>query len=460
MNHYTFQREIPIESSYEVVVAGGGPAGVAAAISAARAGAKTLLVEATGALGGMGTNGLVANWGHLHDGQQLITRGLFWEIVRTLHGAGGLKNGVAPDTLASHHHRSATFSVETLKRVLDKLVLDAGVDLLLCTRVIDADADRKGRKLAGVVIQHVEGLRYVPAKAFIDATGDAVVANLCGVKCREAGRDTPNIMPPTLCATVANVNWTFSYADQQDAIKRGVEAGEFSQPDRHVPGLFHSQGSHGMQNAGHLFRMNAVKIRSLTEGYVKGRQQAWEYASFFKKHLPGCDKLELVATGALMGVRESRNIEGEYELNYADFKTRRKFDDQIAVYCNPVDIHVYDLTLEEYQRYCDSYEKRDRLKVGESYGLPYGILVPRGWTNLWAAGRCVSSDVEVNGAIRTQPACYMLGEAAGCAAVQSLRTGQPACDLNTATLVQTLRVRGCYLPQDSEPKEMTRSPSR
>ena len=160
-----------------------------------------------------------------------------------------------------------------------------------------------------------------------------------------------------------------------------------------------------------------------------------------------------------MGVRESRNIDGEYQLNYADFKARRKFDDQIGVYCNPVDIHVYDLTPEEFQRYCESYEKRDRLNVGESYGLPYGILVPRGWTNLWAAGRCVSSDVEVNGAIRTQPACYMLGEAAGCAAVQSIRTGQPACDLNTATLVQTLRAQGCYLPQESEPKTMTRSPS-
>jgi len=460
MNTYTFQREIPIESSYDVVVAGGGPSGVAAAIAAARLGAKTLLVEATGALGGMGTNGLVANWYCLSDGRQIITRGLFWEIVRALHDAGGLRNGLDPDTMTPRLGCGIGYSVETLKRVLDKLVLDAGVELLLCTRVIDADADRKGRKLAGVVIQHVEGLRYVPAKSFIDATGDAVVADLCGVKYREAGRDTPNIMPPTLCATVANVDWTFDYDAQQQAIRSGVEAGEFSQPDRHVPGLFHSQGSFGMQNAGHLFRMNAVKIRSLTEGYVKGRRLAWEYASFFKQHLRGCENLELVATAALMGVRESRNIEGEYELNYADFKARRKFDDQIGVYSKGVDIHVYDLTPEEYQRYCDSYEKRDRLKVGESYGLPYGILVPRGWSNLWATGRCVSSDVEVHGAIRDQPACYMLGEAAGCAAVQSLRTGQPACDLNTATLVQTLRSRGCYLPQDSEPKEMTRSPSR
>ena len=457
MNSYTFQRVIPVESSYDVVVAGGGPSGVAAAIAAARLGAKTLLVEATGALGGMGTSGLAANWYCLSDGQQIITRGIFWEIVRALRDAGGLRKGLDPDTMTPALGCGFGYSVETLKRVLDEMVIEAGVELLLCTRVIDADADRKGRKLAGVIIQHVEGMRYVPAKAFVDATGDAIVADLCGVKCREAGRETPHIMPPTLCATVANVDWTFDYADQLQAIHRGVEAGEFSQPDRQVPGIFKGQGSFGMQNAGHLFRMNAVKIRSLTEGYVKGRQLASEYANFYKKHLPGCENLELVTTAALMGVRESRNIVGEYELNYADFKARRKFDDQIGVYSKGLDIHVYDLTPEEYQRYCDSYERRDRLKVGESYGLPYGILVPRGWTNLWTAGRCVSSDVEVNGAIRDQPACYMLGEAAGYAAVQSIRTGQPACDLDTATLAQTLRVRGGYLPQERFAKEMTRS---
>jgi len=269
MNTHTFQREIPIESSYDVVVAGGGPAGVAAAIAAARCGARTLLVEATGALGGMGTNGLVANWYCLSDGLQILTRGLFWEIVRALRDAGGLKEGgLDPDTRTPSLRFGLGFSAETLKRVLDKLVLDAGVDLLLCTRLIDADVDQPSKRVRGVVIQHVEGLRYVPARSFIDATGDAVLADLCGVRYREAGRDTPNIMPPTLCATVANVDWIFSYDDQQDAIKRGVQAGEFSQPDRHVPGIFHSQGSHGIQNAGHLFRMNAVNVRSLTEGYV------------------------------------------------------------------------------------------------------------------------------------------------------------------------------------------------
>ncbi|CAN5550718.1 FAD-dependent oxidoreductase [soil metagenome] len=458
METYAYQRDIPIEHAYDVVIAGGGPSGVAAAIAAARLGAKTLLREATGALGGMSTNGLVANWYCLSDGEKIITNGLFWEIVRALRDAGGLRKGLDPDTLAPTLGCGFGYSAEVLKRVLDKLVLTAGVDLLLCTRMIDVDVDKKGKKIAGVVIQHVEGIRYVPAKAFIDATGDALLADACGAKYREAGRDTPNIMPPTLCATNAGIEWDRMIpGEQQRQIERGVDAGEFSQPDKHVPGLFRSQQTYGIQNAGHLFRMNAVKIKSLTAGYVRGRELAWEYAAFFKKHLPGCENLEQVGTAALMGVRESRNIDGEYELNYADFKARRKFDDQIGVYSKGVDIHVYDLTPEEYKRYYDSYVKRDRLKVGESYGLPYGILVPRGWTNLWATGRCVSADVEVHGAIRDQPACYMLGEAAGYAAVQSIKTGQPACDLDTAELVRTLRARGGYLPQASEPKAITRS---
>jgi ribulose 1,5-bisphosphate synthetase/thiazole synthase len=455
---WSYRREIPVEPAYDVVVAGGGPAGTAAAIAAARAGAKVLLVEATGALGGMSSNGLVANWYCLSDGNQIITRGLFWEIVRHLRDAGGLRKGLDPDTLPPTLGCGFGYSAETLKRVLDSLVIDAGVDLLLTTRLIDVDVDRRTRKIAGVVIHHVEGVRYVAAKAFIDATGDAVLADLCGVKYREAGRDNPNIMPPTLCATCANIDWTkFNHRLQQEMVEKAVDEGFFSQPDKHVPGLFRSQESYGIQNAGHLFRMNAVKVRSLTAGHVKGRKLAAEYAAFFRKYMPGCENLELVGTATLMGVREARNIDGEYELNYDDFKARRQFDDQVGVYAKGVDIHVYDLTPEEYQRYYNSYVKRDRLKAGECYGLPYGILVPRGWTNLWAAGRCVSSDVEVHGAIRDQPACYMLGEAAGLAAVQSIRTGQPACDLDVATLVQTLRGKGAYLPQAKLPATMTRA---
>ena len=210
-------------------------------------------------------------------------------------------------------------------------------------------------------------------------------------------------------------------------------------------------------NAGHLFGTNAVQCRSLSDAMIKGRQFAWEYTRFFKDYLGACSEMEMVATASLLGVRESRRIVGEYELNHADFRARRSFPDQIAIYNKSIDIHVHDCSDAEWERYLAEFEKNDRPAAGEYYGLPYGILVPQGWENLWVAGRCNSSDVKVHGAIRDQPACFMMGEAAGTAAVQSIRTGQPACDLDTAELIDTLRKAGGYLPQSELSSKMTRA---
>jgi hypothetical protein len=456
---YRLTREIPVENGFDLVVAGGGPAGAAAAICAARLGAKVVLLEATGSLGGMGTNALVSLWFSLTDGARSVVGGLILELMQSLcrdnmvspNAAAKFQKGLPIDAIG--------FQPEALKLLLDKLCHDAGVEVRFFTRVIEADADPRQRRVRGVIISSVEGLRCLRARTFIDATGDAVLADLCGAAARAAGRDTPNIMPPTLCASLADIDYDrFGKVSQQAMVEKAIADGFFSQPDRHVPGVIRNgPGNTAMMNAGHLFRANALKTRSLSDAMSRGRQLVQEYAAFYRKYMPGCERMQVVATGSLLGVRESRRIVGEYELNHADFRARRHFPDQIAVYTKAVDIHVYDLTPEEYKRYHDEYNERDRLKRGESYGLPYGILVPKGWTNLWVAGRCNSSDVKVNGAIRDQPACSMMGQAAGTAAMQSLRAGQPACGLDTAKLVETLRANGAYLPQTDLQKTMTRS---
>jgi hypothetical protein len=186
-----------------------------------------------------------------------------------------------------------------------------------------------------------------------------------------------------------------------------------------------------------------------------GRRIIRDYEKFLKKYSPNCSDMELIATGALMGVRESRRIVGEYELKFSDYIARRQFPDQIGVFNKHVDIHSYDTSKEEYVRLWKEI-KNDRLNEGECFGIPYSILVPKGWKNLWVAGRCNSSDVKVHGSIRVMPAAAMMGQAAGTAAVQSIITGQYACELDTEQLVITLRENGAYLPQEQLSKQMTR----
>jgi len=442
---FALTRQIPAETGYDLIVAGGGPAGSAAAICAARLGAKVLLAEATGCLGGMGTSGMVSAWSNLTDGKRPVIGGLMAEIAATLRKR---------NQLVRYRYDGAGFNTEAQKVLLDDLCAAAGVEVRFFTKVIDAEVDRKSKKLEGLILHNIEGYHYIPAKTFIDATGDAVLSDICGAACREAGRNTRNIMPPTLCSYQAGIDFK-QFRNQQRCVLKAIKDGFFSQPDRHVPGIFRTGETTAILNAGHVFRMNALKCRSLSDGMVRGRKLAKEYVEFYRKYVPGCEKMEFTATAALMGVRESRRIVGEYELSHADYKARRHFPDQIAVYSKQVDVHVYDASEEEYKRYRKHFSAP--LKRGETYGLPYGILVPKGWRNLWTAGRCNSSDIEVHGAIRDQPACYMMGQAAGTAAVQSLRTGQQANSLDTAVLIETLRKAGAHLPQKTTSKTMTRS---
>ncbi|MCC5844647.1 MAG: FAD-dependent oxidoreductase [Verrucomicrobia bacterium] len=442
---FVLARKIKRESGYDLVIAGGGPGGCGAAIAAARLGARVLLLEAGGCLGGMGSAGLVAAWSHMSNGKHSVIGGLMLELVETMYARGFIAPTYDERFWTVIHNRGLGFNAEGYKLLLDELCAEAGVEVRLFTNVIDADVS--GSAVNGVILHNIEGYSFVETPTVIDATGDAVLAHICGAATRRAGQDTPNIMPPTLCSLQTGIDYeTFHRKLQQDAVDRALEDGFFSQPDRHVPGLFRSGEHFATLNAGHLFGADALDTASLSDAMRKGRRLAREYNEFFRKYVPGCERMELVATAPLPGIRESRRIVGETELNADDYRARRTFPDQIAIYCKQTDIHVYAPTPEEYTRYQREFEEADLLQPGEYYGLPYGILVPKGWKNLWVAGRCCSSDLKVNGAIRDQPACIMMGQAAGTAAVQALNTGQNANTLDTAALVKTLREQGANLP--------------
>jgi ribulose 1,5-bisphosphate synthetase/thiazole synthase len=461
---YELTRNIPVEDGYDLVVAGGGPAGATAAICAARFGIRVLLVESTGCMGGMGTSGLVTAFDPVGNGEEMLVGGLMREIIFKLGERGFLKPRLEVDSHVKKYHQWTPFRVEGYKLILDELATEAGVEVRFFSRVIDADADKETGRVNGVVIANVEGYRYVKAKTFIDATGDAVLSDIVGVEVREAGRDSPQIMPATLPSLFTGIDWDRSEFRRGAAMHghdeylfEAIADGHFTQPDKHLPGMSRVGDQIGYLNGGHLFNMNALEVKDLSDGAMLGRRLAHEYWEFFNKYVPGYENAELVITASLIGVRESRRIVGEYELNIDDYMARRKFPDQIALFNKFVDIHPYDTSDEEFERFRAEAETQKRLPPGEAFGIPYGILVPRGWTNLWVAGRCASSDVEVHGSIRVQPAAAMMGQAAGTAAVQAIRTGEPACDLDTATLIKALCLEGAHLPQIELQPAMTRT---
>lgn len=458
---YQFAQSVPvIDETYDLVVAGGGPAGAAAAICAARLGAKVMLIEAMGCLGGMSTSGYVCAFDPMANGERMLVGGFMKELVETLYTRGFMAPGINPDSWRKNYHNWSAFQPEGLKIVFDEKVEEAGVHVLFFTKVIGADSS--GGVVNGVVLSNVEGLSYVKAKTFIDATGDAVLSDLCGVKYREAGRDTERIMPATLASLFAGMDWSKSRLSTQsplgvELIEKEYAAGNFFQCDRHIVGISKIGESVGYLNGGHIFDQNAVKVESLTKGMMTGRKVVQEVQAFLKKYSENCANMELVSTAPVMGVRESRRIEGEYELSFDDLMGKRQFPDQIGMFNKFVDIHPYDCTKEEHERFLKEKDKTGRLGKGDMFGIPYSITVPKGgWKNLWVAGRCSSSDVMAHGSIRVQPSCSMLGQAAGTAAVQSIKTGQPAYDMDTEALITTLRAAGAYLPQEKLSKTMTR----
>ncbi|MDP2326031.1 MAG: FAD-dependent oxidoreductase, partial [Gammaproteobacteria bacterium] len=315
---YRLSRDIPVEEDYDLLVAGGGPAGAAAAISAARLGAKVLLVEGTGCLGGMATSGMMMSFCPVADGEKCLTGGLMLEWIEALHKRGFLKPGISPDSWRKQYGAWVPFNAEGLKLLLDELAISAGVETRFFTDLIDADADARTGRVRGAIIHNIEGYRYVKARAFIDGTGNGVLAKLCGAVCRDAGTDTAGIMPPTLISLFAGIDWA-RMGDQQDAMKKALANNFFTQPDRHFPGMQQIGNHIGLLNGGHIFKLDALREKSMSDGMMTGRRLAQEYIAFYRKYVPGCENVEHVTTAPLMGLRESRCVLGEYELGLSDY---------------------------------------------------------------------------------------------------------------------------------------------
>ncbi len=415
MATYTLKpREIQLNDEYEVVVAGGGPAGCAAAIAAARRGAKTLLIEATGCLGGMGTMGLVPAWCPFSDKEKIIYKGIAEEIFKASNA--GLDH-VKPTDMDW-----VPIDPEHLKKVYDEKVTEAGVHVLFNTMLSAVEAENG--EVTTLILSSKSGLTACRAKVYIDCTGDADLATWAGAEVFPM-EDDGGYQPATHCFELSNVdNYGYLHGvhlhpnNPNSPIYDIVASGEYDIPDTHMCNNLVYPGTVGF-NAGHMWNVDNTDPESISTALIKGRQMAHNMLRALRQYHPAAFANARVShTAPLMGIRETRRIVGDYVLTVEDYLARRTFEDEICRNCYYIDVHH---TADEAKLINSGkwdHEARDRrYGKGESHGLPYRCLTPRGLKNVLVAGRSISTERMVQGSTRVMPVCLAMGEAAGKAAV-------------------------------------------
>jgi hypothetical protein len=445
MNNIDIQRKIPIRHEVDVFVAGGGPAGVTAAIAAARQGKSVFLAEGHSCLGGMGTAGMVPAFMRFGDGHDMLVGGIGWEIFSRTVAA----DGIWPKSdLSAMVHDAIGINVEVLKRVYDEMMLQSGVDFTFHTMLIGVETD--GDRVAAALLAAKSGLFAVKAKIYIDCTGDGDLAAWAGAPF-EKGNENGEMMPGTLCSLWTNIDfnaWKQSGMDKEACrLEEAFKDKIFTHKDLHLPGMWQVGTNIGGGNIGHTFGVDGTDERSLTEALIWGRKSMFEYERYYKEYLCGFEKMDLVATGSLLGLRETRRIMGDYLLCLDDFQVRASFDDEIGRYCYPVDIHPSTPDAEEFAEFERQFCILYRYAPGESYGIPYRSLVPKGLANVLVAGRCISVDRYMQGSVRVMPGCYITGQAAGVAAALAVENQTDTRGISTTLLRDRLRKLGACLPE-------------
>ena len=414
MKSYTLKPwQIRLNDEYDVIVAGGGPSGCAAAIAAARRGAKTLLIEATGCLGGMGTIGLVPAWCPFSDKEKIIYKGIAEEIFQAS------KEGL--DHVKETDMDWVPIDPERLKQVYDEKVTGAGAHVLFNTMLSAVEAE--DGEVKTIIVSNKAGLSAYRAKVYIDCTGDADLAAWAGAEVLPM-TDEGGYQPATHCFELTNVDtYGYKYGERlycgnpNSPIYAIVASGEYDIPDIHVCNNLVYPGTVGF-NAGHIWHVDNTDPENVSEALIKGRKMAREFLRALKDHHPSAFANARVShTAPVMGIRETRRILGDYVLTKEDYLLRRTFEDEICRNSYYIDVHH---TAEEAALVnagkLDQNARNHRYGKGESHGVPYRCLTPKGLKNVIVAGRSISTVREVQGGTRVMPVCLCMGEAAGKAA--------------------------------------------
>ncbi len=416
-------RRTRVAADVDVLVVGGGPAGVGAALAAAREGARTLLVERHAMLGGMWTAGLVNPVFEFRKKGWLVG-----EIVQRLESEGAWR---------LHAHRS-TFDVEVMTRLLETMMSEAKADFWYHAAMVDAIVEQ-GR-VRGAVVESKAGREAVLAKTVVDCTGDGDVAARAGVP-YELGRMLDGLLQPMTLMFEIDGLCGYEQKDKPNTYDQMVEAIEKNKLDIRLPFgrvnytpaiiLLPRKDAAAVQ-ATHVYRLNGLDPRDVTRGIVDARRQARDLVEVMRR-VPGLENVRLLRTAPSIGIRETRRVCGLYRLTMDDLAAGRRFEDAVTFCCFGVDIH----------------EPAPGAGVPSGHGakmrpyeIPYRCLVPQGIENLLVAGRCISGSHEAHASYRVTGVCMALGQAAGLAAAWAARENASPSALAGAQVRKRLAEKG------------------
>ena len=434
-------REIELAAETEILIIGGGPAGIAAATAAARCGARVMLLEKYGFLGGMGTAAMVTNFCGLHaninGSVQQIVRGVADDILERLDNLDGLREPHPVKAKGGGHDVAAqAYDTSAYKMATDDLLLSAGVDIRFHTFAVDVLMD--GAQIDAVLIETKSGRKAIKAEVFIDCSGDGDLAYWSGAECVK-GDDNGFMAYPTTMFRVANVDDDKVHNEGKPNLSALIEA---AAKDYNLP---RKTGVLGSQPHAGEWRVNLTQIsrdgapidgsdwNDLGFAETEGRRQSQEYFRFLKDCVPGFENSYLLETAPQVGIRETRRIIGEHVLSEDDILSCRDFEDSIG--CNgwPLEQHL------------KGSAKWTFLGGRGYHQIPFGTTLPKGVENLLVAGRCASTTPEGQASLRVSGPCFAMGQAVGTAAELARRSGVTPKEIDIKALQHRLVSDGAFI---------------
>lgn len=414
----------------DVLVVGGGTAGCSAALAAARRGARVLLIDRYGFLGGTATAAMVGCFCGVYtcgpdSTHQLLVGGIPREIMGRLEA----------DTTGYKYRHRFQVDHEAFKILLESMLAQAGIEILLHALAVEALIENG--VIRGVVVEHKGGREAILAARVIDASGDGDVAALAGAPF-EIGDAQGRLQAPTMVFDMGNVDVETAMKFPEPEIRRllieTTASGEFDFP--RVSGSFSPIPQPGKVhvNMSRVAGIDGTEPWSLTSGTLEGRRQVDAFSRFLKKYIPGFERARVDAVAAQLGVRETRRIMGEHVLTREDVLEARKFETAICRSSWPIEDHAEG-----------KGTIRLHLKGDDFYQVPYGCLLPLEIDNLLVAGRCVSATHDGQASVRVMGPGMAMGEAAGTAAVLSLRAGIRPRGVDVGDLRGDLLARGALI---------------